>query len=167
MFQISKSLIANCKNHNHPMTDNMNLKAGPENGSALISTLIINAAVNVVLLSSERAKLEMSGDKSFAELVTLDTTGSTLTIGSRVKGAFLNTGMIYVPAGQLETIKVNDNAHVETLHSLQVPKLDIYINGSCTLEISSIGQVNVMESNAFYFERTTELRGLPVNSINK
>jgi hypothetical protein len=131
-----------------------------------ITTLVINANVTVVLVNNDQATLEATGGKSFKKFVTLEKTGDTLVISS-ARGRDFYDGTIYVPAGQLRKIHVNSKARVQSLFALEIPKLDVIINGACDFAISNIGEVNVIETENYSVEQNTFMRRLPASFHRK
>ncbi len=130
-----------------------------------ITTLVINADVTVVLVNSDEAGLEATGGKAFKKFIRLQKTGDTLVINSE-KNRDLYDGTIYVPAGQLRTIHVNSKAHVRSLFALQIPTLDVIINGACDFAISNVGEVNVVGTDSYSYEQYRVVRRLP-SSFNR
>ena len=131
-----------------------------------ITTLVINADVTVVLVNNDQAMLEATGGKSFKKSITLEKTGDTLVINSDRKRDSYD-GTIYVPASQLRKIHINSKAHVRSLFALQIPRLDVVINGACELAVSNIGEVNVIESQNYSFEQSTIVSHLPASFHRK
>ena len=127
-----------------------------------ITTLVINADVTVVLVDNNDASLEANGDKSFNKNIRLRKSGDTLLITSLRQRDFY-AGTIYVPANQLRKIHINSKAHVQSLFALQIPKLDVVINGACIFNVANIGDVNVIETDNYSFEKSTEVRRLPAS----
>ncbi|MBL7741847.1 MAG: DUF2807 domain-containing protein [Chitinophagaceae bacterium] len=138
--------------------------AGPSEtgGPSGISTLVINANVTVVLTDYDNAELEISGRSSFADLVTFTRSGDTLVIGSSKNKDLKEAGVIYVPASRLRNIRINSAASVRSLQALQVPRLNVVVNGPCSFVIANIGELNVTGSNDYSVEHTTEMRQAPL-----
>jgi hypothetical protein len=126
----------------------------------VITTLVINANVTVILVNNDDASLEATGNKAFRKLVRLWKSGDTLTIHSTQKNAFYE-GTVYVPASQLRQIHVNSNASVRSLFALQIPNLNVVINGECNVSVSNIGEVNVTGTDNFSIEENRMSRPLP------
>ncbi len=130
-----------------------------------ISTLVIDANVTVVLVSNEKAVLEMAGDRALTKYVTLKRLGDTLVISSEKSKDLTSSGYIYVPANQLREIRINGEANLQSLYFLRVPKLDVIINAVCKIDISSIGELNFIETANYTFDRTTKVRRLPASIL--
>ncbi|MBL7737941.1 MAG: DUF2807 domain-containing protein [Chitinophagaceae bacterium] len=132
-----------------------------EDGASPITTLVINASVTVVLVNYDNALLEMAGHGTFTDLVTLSRRGDTLVIGSPKKRDLKEDGTIYVPAGELRDIRINSAASVTSLQALQVPRLNVVVNGACHFSISNIGELNVTGSDTYAVDHDTSVRPVP------
>jgi hypothetical protein len=130
-------------------------------GSGKISTLIINADVTVVLVDYDNAQLEIIGKDFLKKFVTFRNSGDTLFIGAAKTRELRYAGVIYVPASQLKNIRINSKAMVRSMYFLQIPKLNVVINGACRISISNVGELNCIGINDFEVEQTTEVRQLP------
>lgn len=125
-----------------------------------VTTLVINTNVTVILVDYDNAMLEAAGSNFFKRLVTLEKNGDTLVISSARKKDLYNV-TIYVPARQLRRIHINSDAHVQSLFALQIPKLDVVINGECKFNVSNIGNVNITGTENYSFEKSTVVRQIP------
>jgi hypothetical protein len=134
---------------------------------ARITTLIINANVTVVLVDNDKANLEVTGRSSLRDIVTLEEMGDTLIIGATRNRNFKEAGVIYVPASQLRNIRINSEAHVITFYPLQIPKLNVVINGVCTVDVATTGELNVTGTKSYSFEQTTEVHRIPTSLLQK
>lgn len=130
-----------------------------------ITTLIIDANITVVLVSNEKATLQVDGGKRITELVTLKKNGDTLVIGSIKSKNLKGSGVIYVPASQLRTIRVNSEAEVRSLFALKIPKLDVVVNGACRLAISNFGELNITKTKAYSYEQSTKVHQYPAGVL--
>ncbi|MBC7826543.1 MAG: hypothetical protein H7122_02265 [Chitinophagaceae bacterium] len=130
-----------------------------------ITTLVINADVTVVLVNNEKATLQAAGGKHFTQLVTLKKSGDTVVIGSTKNRNLKGSGIVYVPANQLRNIQVNSGANVRSLFPLRIPKLDVVVNGACTLAISNIGELNIAETKAYLIDKSTKVSQLPAGVL--
>ena len=132
-----------------------------------ITTLIIDANVTVVLVDNYRANLEVTGLSSLRDIVTLKEIGDTLGIGAKKNRDIKQAGVIYVPASQLKNIRINSEAHVISLYTLQIPKLDVVVNGACTVGIASIGEVTMTATPFYTVDQTREVRRISASSLQK
>jgi hypothetical protein len=131
-----------------------------------ITTLIINANVNVVLVDNDKATLEVAGENSLAKLVTFTKTGDTLVISSARNRNLKDAGTIFVPAGQLRKIHINREANVSSLYTLQISKLDVIINGICEFDIHTTGELNLIGTKDYtVVEHRREVRLLPAGIL--
>ncbi len=144
-------------------SDNSGLPDEP----ARITTLIINADVTVVLTNNKQLIPEMMGNLTLTGLVSLVQTADTLLISSAREKNLKSAGIIYIPADQLRNIRINSEAHVSTLYSLRIPKLDVVINGTCFVNISNIGELNFFDTESYSFEQTREVRHIPAKLVRK
>ena len=113
-----------------------------------------------MLVNDDEAMLEATGNKAFKKYIRLWKTGDTLVINAEKDKTFFD-GTIYVPASQLRKIQVNSRANVKSLFALQIPNLDLVINGACTFSISNVGEVNVTGTENYAFEQDRVVRKLP------
>jgi len=134
---------------------------------APITTLIIDANVTVVLVDNYRANLEVSGLSSLRDIVTLKEIGDTLVIGTTKNRDVKQAGVIYVPAGQLKNIRINSEAHVISLYTLQIPKLDVVVNGACTVGIASIGEVTMTATPSYTVDQSREVHRISANGLQR
>jgi hypothetical protein len=126
-----------------------------------VSTLIINANVNVILVGNEKAGLQVVGNKKLANTLIIEKSGDTLRINSHKRKNLKDAGVIYIPASRLQKIQINGEANVESLYALRVPKLDVVINAVCKFSVANIGEVNVIETEKYTVDHSTEVRRLP------
>jgi hypothetical protein len=132
-----------------------------------ITTLIINANATIVLIDNERATLEVTGSSYLRNGVTLKEKGDTLVIDATKKRDMKSAGVIYVPASQLKNIRINSEAHVVTFYPLQRPNVDVVVNGACTIEISSVGKLNMIGTPLYSVDQTTEVNRIPKSILQK
>jgi hypothetical protein len=130
-----------------------------------ITTLVINATVTVILVDNEKAQLEVTGRSLLSELVTFDHNSDTLVIGSTKKRDLTEAGVIYVPAAQLRNIRINSGATVRSLYVLNIPRLDVVINGACYLQVSNIGELNLIETDKYAIDASREVREVPASVL--
>jgi len=131
-----------------------------------IATLVINADVTIVLVNNDEAALEATGNKAFKKYIRLWKTGDTLVINANKDRNFLN-GTIYVPASALRKIQVNSKARVRSLFALQIPNLDVTINGACDFSISNVGEVTLAGTENYSFEEDRLVTQLPASFRKK
>ena len=129
-----------------------------------ITTLVIDANVTVVLVHNNVTP-QVNGDKRLKELVTLKKTGDTLVISSIKNRNLKGSGVVYVPANQLRKIRINSQANVRSLFVLRIPKLDVLVNGACTLAISNIGELNIIETKGYSVDQTSTVRIYPAGIL--
>lgn len=130
-----------------------------------ISTLVINANVTVVLVNNHSLRPVITGDTEMARLITIKQSGDTLIVNASKGKNLKESGVVYIPATMLKQIRVNSEAHVLSLYTLKLPKIDVFINGACKIEIANVGSVNLVESENYEFEKTAEVRQLPVSVL--
>jgi len=129
------------------------------------TTLIIDANVTVVLVNNPAATLQIVGDDAMNKYIQFEKGPDTLVIKAVKRRNYKEKGIIYVPATNLRKIAINSMSDVSSYRPLQVPRLDILINGDCKLEVSNIGELNVSSTEFYSFEQTTEIRKIPVSLL--
>lgn len=134
--------------------------------SSRISTLIINAKVTVMLVGNDQSTLDIIGDKQMEKAITFSRNGDTLVINSIKNKDMVDDGIVYISANQLRKILVNNNAHVRSLNTLQVPTLDVVINGICEFDIHNIGELNLVGTKDFIVEQRKETRRVPSSVLD-
>ena len=149
----SVAILATVFNHSFAETPRDSLTTT----SRAIKTLIVNADVTVVLVDNVKANLEVTGRSSLRDIVTFKEIGDTLVIETMKKKNVRGAGVIYVPAGQLKNLRINSEAHVTTFYPLLVPTLDVVINGACTVNLASMGKINMTATPFYSVEQTTEV----------
>ena len=127
---------------------------------AAITSLVINADVNIVLFNDGDKPVRMIGDAVFMEQVSCRQTGSTLVVTAMKNKNWKTKGVIYVPAGSLTSIRVNNDAYVKSSGTLIIPKLDIEINGSCKVSVFTWGEVNLIKNDSYEIEY--DVRRIPL-----
>ena len=138
-------------------------KENPRSEGSRVTTLIINANVNVVLVANHKSSLEVVGGKYIKKHISFEQRGDTLVINSTRNKNLKNSGVIYVPASMLRNILINSESQIRTLYTLQIPKLDVVINGVCDFAISNIGEVNLTATDKYTYEHSTTTTRLPGN----
>jgi hypothetical protein len=130
-----------------------------------ITTLIINASVTVVLVDNDRVQPEIAGKSVLNRLVTFTQHGDTLTIDALKNRNMVDAGVVYVPASRLQNIRINSDATVRSLQTLQVPNLNVVINGACYVQVSNIGELNLIETDKYMFEQNREVKPIPASIV--
>ena len=130
-----------------------------------LTTLIVDANVTVVLVNNDKALAEIPGGSAISKFVTMKKSGDTLVIGATKKRDLKGAGVIYVSANQLKNIQINSSATVRSLHSLQIPRLDVTINGTCDFAISNVGELNLKGTKFYTYEQVTETRQIPASVL--
>lgn len=114
-----------------------------------IKTLTVNADVTIVLTEGNNQQVNMIGDETFMKLVSFKQEGNKLTVAASKRRDYKSKGIIYVPAGSIETIRINSDAFVRSADILHTPHIRIAVNGVCKVHLYTMGKVDVDE-NHFY-----------------
>lgn len=139
--------------------------ANPVSGRAYIKTLIINADVTVVLVNSDKISADANGNEKFMSQVQVERSGDTLVINSQKRKDLRAKGVIYVSASHLRSIRINSSADVRTFNVLQLPVLDVVINGDCKVVVSNTGVTNLIETKHYYVEQTKQVKEWPASVV--
>ena len=129
--------------------------AGPEkpsqidNSNTAITSIVINADVAIVLVNDTGRQVNMIGDSFFMKLVTFKQKGNSLVITAIRKRDFRSKGIIYIPAGSLEHIKINNVANIRSSDIQQSPNLKISVNGECQINILINGKVELIGNDLY------------------
>lgn len=138
---------------------------GPISRHQPVTTLILDANIRVVLVNNENAILQVDGSDRLKDLVIFNKTGDTLTISSARNKNLKRSGVVYVPASQLRNIRINSEADISSLFALKIPKLDVVINGACTLAIANIGEMRITETAPYSIEQTIKISHFPAGIL--
>ena len=126
-----------------------------------ITSLVINADVNIVLVTDGDQLVHMIGDAAFMEQVSCKQTGSNLVVNSSKNKNWKSKGVIYIPANSLKSIRINNAAYVRSAAPLIMPKLDIEVNGSCKVSVLTWGKVNLVKTDEYEIEYNVRKIPLP------
>lgn len=122
-----------------------------------IKTLIVDADVTVILVNSREAAVQVTGAGTFTSLISLRRKTDTLIVGSAKNKNLKEKVTIYVPAGAVSRIIVNNDALIRTIYPLHVAQLDVVLNGDCRFMVSNFGKINISGTDAYAVEQNTRL----------
>jgi hypothetical protein len=137
--------------------------ANPASGRTYIKTLIINADVTVILVNSDKISIDANGNEKFMSQVQIERSGDTLVINSQKRKDLREKGVIYVSASHLRRIRINSSAELRTFNVLQLPVLDVVINGDCKIAVSNTGVTNLIETKHYSVEQTKQVKEWPAS----
>jgi hypothetical protein len=120
-----------------------------------IRLIEINADVVVVLGQFGNNTAVVEGDDQFMEYITIRHVGSKLVINALKRRNFKDKGVIYISAEHLAEIQINSEAYVQSSGALNVPMLNVMINGACQVMLANTGNLNFVPSNHFDIEYKT------------
>lgn len=124
-------------------------KSSNETNPAAITSLIVNADVTIVLVNDNKRPVNMIGDEAFMKLVTFSQQGNKLVVTALKNRDYKSKGIIYVPAGSLETIRINSDAFVRSSDILKSPLIKIAVNGDCKVHLYTKGKVDLEENQSY------------------
>jgi hypothetical protein len=133
-----------------------NIAEDPQPVSTTITTLVINANVTVYLVGSDEATLQVNGNEVFSRLVSVQRKGDTLVINAAKNKNLKGAGAIYVPAGSLQKIDINNDAFVKSVSFLRIPLLEVLVNGACKVDIANVGNLNFFGSPNYLVRKWSE-----------
>ncbi len=117
-----------------------------------ITSLVVNANVTVVLVTNPGQNLELDGDPVFMSGITIKQTQGRVVVDGDRKRNFKGHGIIYVPAKDLQQIKVNNAAFIRSSSALKTPLLRILVNSNCKFHISTLGKIDFVENDLYEVE---------------
>jgi hypothetical protein len=126
--------------------------AKPNRNPDPITSLVVNANVTVVLVTNPGQDLELDGDPVFMSGITIKQTEGRLVVDGDRKRNFKGHGIIYVPAKDLQQIKVNNAAFIRSSSALKTPLLRILVNSNCKFHISTLGKIDFVENDLYEVE---------------
>ncbi|RYG42831.1 MAG: hypothetical protein EOO01_22355 [Chitinophagaceae bacterium] len=129
-----------------------------------ITSLVVNADVTIVLVNENRQPANLVGDSLFMEQVSVSQRGASLVVNASKKKDFRKRGVIYIPAGNIEHIVINNCSRISSATILQIPKLKLFVNGECEVDILVNGKVELSGNDSYEIEyRSKDLpAGVPV-----
>lgn len=95
--------------------------------------------------------VKMNGDDFFMQHINIEQEGNSLIINAAKNRDFKKKGAIYIPASAITQIKINSAAVVRSANNLQIPLLNVFINGSCKVSIVNKGEVKLTGSLSYDF----------------
>lgn len=116
------------------------------------TSVVVNASVTVYLVNIESDIVKMSGEDLFMQHVTVKVEGNKLIIDASKNKDFKKKGAIYIPAALIHGLEVNSAAVVRSGTSLDIPLLNVIINGSCKVSIVNKGEVKLTGSLGYDFD---------------
>jgi hypothetical protein len=116
------------------------------------TSLDIKNDVNVVLTASDGNEILIKGEREDVKRVRATVSNGCLTVWM-ANGMSNKYVTVYVPAALLDQVIVNGDSNVQTETVLTNPRLDVEINGECSINIRSLGKVEVRNGTEFEFVR--------------
>jgi hypothetical protein len=130
-----------------------------------IRSIVINANVTVMLLNFDDASVRVSGDKDFMKLVSISEHNGKLIINSTKNTNLVEKGTVFIPASSVGEILVNSAAQVKSVGPLEIPNLDIRINGECKIHLLHVGRVNLYGNDVYDYTRESRELLVPNNML--
>ena len=119
---------------------------------APITSLVVNANVTIVLVTNPGQELQLDGDPLFMSGIKINQTEGKLVVDGNRNRNFKGHGIIYVPAKDLQQIKVNNAAFIRSSSALKTPLLKILVNSNCKFHISTLGKIDFVENDLYEVE---------------
>jgi hypothetical protein len=117
-----------------------------------VTALIVNAGVSIVLFDDPAKQPGLAGDSIFMSQVSVDQLGASLVINALRKKDYRDRGTVYIPAGKLEQIIINNCSKISSTGILQIPLLKLSINGECDVSILVNGKVELTGNDSYEIE---------------
>lgn len=114
-----------------------------------VTALIVNAGVSVVLVNDPAKQPDLAGDSIFMSQVSVDHRGGSLVIHALRKKDYRDRGTVYIPAGKLQHIIINNCSKISSTGILQIPLLKLSINGACDVNIRVNGKVELNGNDSY------------------
>ena len=140
-------------------------KPAPADKLSGVTNLVVNAHVTVVLVNSNNAVLEVVGNRSLTKLIEFEKKGNTLVIKASKYRDLTGAGIIYISANELRNIQINADANIRSLNTLQIPNLDVVLNGICEFTIHNIGEVNLTTGEKYTVQQSREEHTIPASVL--
>jgi hypothetical protein len=115
----------------------------------------INADVTVVLGQFGNKKAFIDGDEEFRQQIVIRHMGHRLVISSLKNKDLRDKGVIYISAESLGDLQINSAAYVQSSGTLNVPLINVLINGACQVMLANTGEMNFVPGGQFDIEYKT------------
>lgn len=125
------------------------------------TSIIINADVVVQLLNSSNKEIQIEGDNLFLSSVMVIQNGNALIINSKKDKNFKNRGVILIPAAMVNFIQINNAANIKSSETLEIPTLDISVNGPCSITIANKGKLRMFGNERYDVQYELKEAGRP------
>jgi hypothetical protein len=112
----------------------------------------------VVLVNTDEQPVKIGGEDIFLLHVVFKQAGGKLVIEATKKRDLKNKGVIYIPAASLNYIEINSSASVRSADFLEIPQLQIQVNGECKVNITNRGKLNILEGPDFEIRQKIKKR---------
>ena len=119
-----------------------------------IRSVTINSALTVVLGHFGNNQPMLEGDEDFKEQVIIRRAGDRLVIGTVNNKNLREKGVVYISAETLIELQINSEAYIQSSGTLNLPVLDIVVNGPCQVILASTGKMNFIPSGSYEIEYT-------------
>ena len=108
-----------------------------------MENIVISNNMHVVLMSAPVNETSFSMSADAAELLNLRLSGNTLQISQGARKA----STVYLSVTTLKSIKVESNSQVETIGTLNTPRVDLFVDGRSKAHLRTNGVINAYGLN--------------------
>jgi len=116
-----------------------------------IYNLVVNDDVNVIFTDDSGKEITIEGRAAEVKKITLTEQNGVLEISAPTTFLQKKKAIVYVPARGLKSVTVNGSSMIYSYDKIQNPHLNVFLNGSCQLQIKTYGKIKVINSDEYSF----------------
>ena len=127
--------------------------------------LVVNTAIDIVLVQDDAVKQAVvEGDASSIAGITVFIAKETMTVsGKNISG---NAKIkLTIPVNHLSWIEINGDASITSANALSSPKLTVYINADCAVNLRSAGKIAVTGADGHEVRYTRNVQKANTESL--
>jgi hypothetical protein len=116
-----------------------------------VYNLVVNDDVNVIFTDGSGKEILIEGRISEINKIVLAEQNGILEISAPTTFLQKKKAIVYVPARGLRSVTVNGSSMIYSYDKIQNPHLNVFLNGSCQLQIKTFGKIKVINSDEYSF----------------
>jgi len=116
-----------------------------------VYNLVVNDDVNVIFTDDSGKEMVIEGRSSEVKKIVLTEQNGVLEISAPTTFLQKKKAIVYIPARGLRSVTVNGSSMIYSYDKIQNPHLNVFLNGSCQLQIKTYGKIKVINSDEYSF----------------
>jgi Putative auto-transporter adhesin, head GIN domain len=117
---------------------------------APVTTLVVNDDITVILTNESRKEITVAVAEEQSVPVQVELESGTLRL-SRKKYSTSSPLVVYVPSANLRSVHMNGTGLLSGDGVIGLKKLYVHINNECTINLKTIGKINIISWDDFEF----------------